>query len=207
MRHLPLLLLALTLAACGGARPEPPPPAPVRTVAAEPDILPVYDLAPTFAENPGRLPWPVEGTVVGFFGRRTDPETKTFTDAVGLDISAAPGAPVRAAFGGRVSRVGRMAAFGTYVMLKHGGFTTVYGNLSGVRVAQREVVVPGQMLGASGTREERRGARLFFAVFQDSTALDPLLWLRPRPLPPASPSDTLRAVPLLADTTLTPTTQ
>ena len=148
--------------------------------------------------------------MVGFFGRRTDPETKTFTDAVGLDIATAPGSPVRASFGGRVSRVGRMAAFGTYVLLKHGGYTTVYGNLSSVYVARADTLGPGAVLGASGTREERRGAALFFAVFQDSTAVDPLLWLRPRSLPPdsaslsASPPDSPRAVPLRADTTRSP---
>ena len=197
MRRLPLLFLAITLAACGGSRPEPPPlTAPASPAVAEPEPIPDYGLAPTFAENPGRLPWPVEGTVVGFFGRRTDPQTKTFTDAVGLDIAAAPGAPVRAAFGGRVSRVGRMAAFGTYVMLRHGGYTTVYGNLSRVYVARADTLGPGAVLGASGTMEERRGARLFFAVFQDSTAVDPLLWLRPRSAAErsaASPADTTQA--------------
>ena len=39
---------------------------------------------------------------------------------------------VRAVFSGTVERVGAMAAYGTYVMVSHGGFTTVYGNLSAI---------------------------------------------------------------------------
>lgn len=175
---LPLLLV---LAACASAPPpEPPRPAPP-PVRVERVVVPDYGLSPGgFGFNQGRLVWPVDGTVVGFFGRRTDPETGTLTDAVGLDIATAPGEPVRAAFGGRVSRVGVMAAFGTYVMLKHGGYTTVYGNLSRVNVAQADTLGPGAILGAAGTRDQRRGPTLFFAIYEGETPVDPLLWLRPR---------------------------
>ena len=73
-----------------------------------------------------------------------------------------------------------MATFGTYVMLKHSGYTTIYGNLSRVDVARADTLGPGAILGAAGTRDERRGSRLFFAVFEGETPVDPLLWLRPR---------------------------
>ncbi|MEM6327925.1 MAG: peptidoglycan DD-metalloendopeptidase family protein [Bacteroidota bacterium] len=177
-----LFLLSLVLAACGSTAPADllPVAAPVAPPEAE-EVAPDLGLAPGGIEsNRGRLVWPVDGTVMGFFGPRTDPETGTRTEAVGLDISTAPGAPVRAAFGGRVSRVGAMVAFGTYVMLTHDGHTTVYGNLSRVDVARADTLGPGAVLGASGTREQPRGARLFFAVFEGQTPTDPLLWLRPR---------------------------
>ncbi|OZC01676.1 murein hydrolase activator EnvC family protein [Rubricoccus marinus] len=187
-RRLFLLVPLVALAACGGTPPAapPPPPAPVRPPPPAPEA---FDLAPTFAENAGRLPWPATGVVTGFFGRRTDPDTGTLTDAVGIDIATAPEDRVTATFAGRVSRVGQMAAFGTFVMLKHHGWTTVYGNLSRVDVASGDSVATGAPLGASGTLDERRGASLFFAVFQDSTAVDPMLWLRPRTRPLA-PEDT-----------------
>ncbi|MEM1057373.1 MAG: M23 family metallopeptidase [Bacteroidota bacterium] len=186
MRLLPFLLFSLLLAACASAPPAPePPPVTVPAPVPEADAL---GLAPTFAANESRLPWPVDGTVVGFFGQRTDPETGTFTNAVGVDISTAPGKPVRAAFGGRVSRVGVMAAFGTYVMLKHRGYTTVYGNLSRVDVAQSDTLGPGAILGAAGTGEQPRGSRLFFAIYEGQTPIDPLRWLRPRGLPADSAS-------------------
>ena len=182
----PLLVLACAVAVwgCGGSRPAapdiPPPPRSARAPAPE-----AFDLAPTFAANAGRLPWPASGTVTGFFGRRTDPETKTRTDAVGVDIATAPRAPVRAVFGGRVSRVGAMAAFGTYVMLKHDGYTTVYGNLSRVDVQAGDAVGTGAGLGASGEADGRRGPALFFAVYRGAEPVDPLPWLRARGSAPA----------------------
>ena len=197
LRRLALLSLPLLLAACGSTKPALPPPPVAVTPVPEPPEAPVIVLAPTFGANEGRLPWPADGTVTGFFGRRTDPETGTLTDAVGLDIATAPAEPVRAAFGGRVSRVGTMAAFGTYVMLKHGGFTTVYGNLSRVDVQASDTLGTGAVLGLSGTRDDRRGSGLFFAVYEGDTPVDPLSWLRPRSARPLAPeaADTTRAPP------------
>jgi murein DD-endopeptidase MepM/ murein hydrolase activator NlpD len=117
---------------------------------------------------------------VGLFGPRTEPEHGTRTFSPGLDLATAPGAEVRAVFAGTVERVGAMAAYGTYVMVSHGGFTTVYGNLSGITVAAGETVATGQPVGLAGTVMERRGAGLFFALFQGETAVDPLGWLAPR---------------------------
>lgn len=190
MRRFVLLAAALTLAACGSMPPpaEPPPPPPPEPEPVAPQAPAPLALAPTFAANEGRLPWPADGTVVGFFGQRRDPETGTLTEAVGIDVATAPGEAVRAAFGGRVTRVGAMAAFGTYVMLKHDGFTTVYGNLSRVDVSQGDTLSVGALVGAAGTRDERRGPRLFFAVFEGETAVDPLRWLRPRTASDTPPS-------------------
>ena len=177
----PLLVLVSALAAWGCGSAPPPPDIPPPPPRAEPaPLAEQVALAPTFAANQGRLPWPADGTVTGFFGRRTDPVTKTRTDAVGVDIATAPEAPVRAVFGGRVSRVGVMAAFGTYVLLKHGGWTTVYGNLSRVEVASGDTLAVGEILGASGASDGRRGAALFFAVYEGERAVDPLPWLRAR---------------------------
>ena len=137
-------------------------------------------LAATFVENRGRLPWPAEGVVTGLFGPRVEPEHRTRTFAPGMDLATPPAAEVRAVFSGIVARVGAMAAYGTYVMVRHGGFTTVYGNLSEILVEAGAPVDTGQLVGRAGTDEERRGAGLFFAVFEGETAVDPLGWLAPR---------------------------
>lgn len=71
-----------------------------------------------------------------------------------------------------------MASFGTYVMVSHGAFTTVYGNLSAVTVRQGERVRAGQAIGRAGTSADRRGTQLFFAVFDDGRPVNPTGWLR-----------------------------
>ena len=187
IRRLLLILPLAALAACGSSPPPAAPPAPA---IIEPTAVEDLNLSPVFSENIGRLPWPTAGVVTGFFGLRRDPETGTMTDAVGIDIATSPGASVHSAFGGTVERVGQMPTFGTFVMVSHEGWTTVYGNLSRVHVASGSVVETGSVLGASGTLAERRGASLFFAVFEGGTPANPMPWLRPRPLPDASSEDT-----------------
>jgi septal ring factor EnvC (AmiA/AmiB activator) len=167
------------------ARPTPAPearPAPPRREPATPP--PAADraesLSGSFRQNQGRLPWPTDGTVTGAFGTRTDPVYGTTVSSIGIDISTVSAAPARAVFEGTVERIGTMASYGTFVMISHGDFTTVYGNLSQVTVARGARVSAGQVIGRAGTAEERRGSTLFFAVFQGGSPTNPMGWLRRR---------------------------
>ena len=83
-------------------------------------------------------------------------------------------------FEGTVERVGTMATYGTFVMVSHGDYTTIYGNLSQVVVAQGQTLRAGQTVGRAGTASERRGSKLFFALFQGGRPVDPTGWLRGR---------------------------
>ena len=182
LRPFALALAVLSLGACASTPPPRPAPPPPPTAEPEPEREPpprVYRLAPRFADNQGRLPWPATGTITGYFGDRRDPGTGTTTSSVGIDIVSAPGGDVIAVFGGTVERVGVMAAFGTFVMVSHGGWTSVYGNLSATSVEKGDRVEVGQRLGAAGTLQQRRGSGLFFALFQGEEAVDPIPWLEP----------------------------
>ena len=160
-------------------RPASRPASPPRQAPA-PATEATGDLSASFRATRGRLPWPADGTVTGAFGTRTDPTYGTSIQSIGIDISTSPGAPARAVFDGTVERVGTMATYGTFVMVSHGGFTTIYGNLSQVVVARGQTVRAGQTVGRAGTAGERRGSQLFFALFQDGRPADPLGWLRGR---------------------------
>ena len=163
-------------------RPEPAPaprptPAP-RPARAEPAADRAVDLTGSFRQNRGRLPRPADGTVTGRFGSRRDPVTNTTTSSPGIDISTSPGAPARAVFEGVVQRVGTIPTYGTYVMVSHGEYVTLYGNLSQVGVRQGQRVRAGEVIGRAGTASQRRGSQLFFALYQGGTAVDPTGWLR-----------------------------
>jgi septal ring factor EnvC (AmiA/AmiB activator) len=73
-----------------------------------------------------------------------------------------------------------MATYGTFVMVSHGDFTTIYGNLSEVVVARGQTVRAGQVVGRAGTASDRRGAQLFFALFEGGRPVNPTGWLRGR---------------------------
>ncbi|WP_420454176.1 murein hydrolase activator EnvC family protein [Rubrivirga sp.] len=165
-----------------------PAPAPRPTPAARPAPTPraappvaesrSVDLTGSFRQNRGRLPRPADGAVTGRFGSRRDPVTNTTTSSPGIDISTAPGAPARAVFEGVVQRVGTIPTYGTYVMVSHGEYVTLYGNLSQVAVRQGQRVRAGETIGRAGTAAQRRGSQLFFALYQGGTAVDPTGWLR-----------------------------
>lgn len=135
-------------------------------------------LSGSFRSNRGNLPWPADGTVTGRYGARTDPDLGTTVRSVGIDIATGPGAPVRAVFQGVVERIAEMPTYGTYVIVTHGSYSTVYGNLSRVSVRRGQTVQAGEGIGSAGTAKSRRGSALFFAVFDDGQAVSPTSWLR-----------------------------
>lgn len=145
-----------------------PPPATDRTV----------NLSGSFRQNRGNLPWPADGTVTGEFGDRTDPVYGTVVRHQGIDISTVPAAPARAVFEGVVNRIGQMPSYGTYVMVRHGEYMTMYGNLSSVAVQQGQRVQPGQVIGRGGTADDQRGSALFFGLVADGSFVNPRTWLR-----------------------------
>jgi septal ring factor EnvC (AmiA/AmiB activator) len=104
--------------------------------------------------------------------------TNTTTSSPGIDISTAPGAAARSVFEGVVQRIGTIPTYGTYVMISHGEFVTLYGNLSQVGVRQGQRVQAGQVVGRSGTTAQRRGSSLFFALYQGGQAVNPIPWFR-----------------------------
>ncbi len=145
--------------------------------AAEAAESAFVELTGSFRQNRGRLPWPANGVVTGPFGTRTHPVHGTKTKSIGLELSTAPAASVRAVFGGRVSRVFAMPGYGTCIMVSHGAYATIYGNLSSVDVRQGQEVQAGQGVGRAGTADDPLGAGVFFALFASGEAVDPAGWL------------------------------
>ena len=137
----------------------------------------LVELTGSFRQNRGRLPWPTNGVVTGTFGTRTHPVYGTKTRSIGLELSTPPTASVRAVFDGLVSRVFAMPGYGTCIMVSHGDYATIYGNLSSVDVRQGQEVRAGQGVGRAGTADDPLGAGVFFALFSGGEAVDPAGWL------------------------------
>ena len=134
-------------------------------------------LTASFSEAKGLMPWPAEGRVVEPFGEIVHPEFGTRTPNPGILIASGASVEVTAAFGGRVSTIDIIPDMGRFAVVEHGGFHTVYGNLSLFYVSEGDRIEVGQLIGRSGTDAEPRGETVFFAVFQNGTPVDPLAWL------------------------------
>jgi len=106
---------------------------------------------PPLLEVKGYLLPPVEGQVVKFFGLDRDPVTGEEVYQPGITISAPPGTPVRAPYGGRVVRVSSVRGKGFVVFIDHGyHFLSVIGGLGKVKVVLGEDVDTGEIIGEVG---------------------------------------------------------
>ncbi len=133
-------------------------------------------LTGSFETNRGRLPWPARGAMVERFGVQVNAEYGTRTTNQGIVVATAPGADVRSVFEGRVLGVDVMPVYGRFVMVSHGDYVTVYGNLSTVYVTPQQVLAAGQLVGRAGTDQEPYGAGYFFGLSKDGF-VDPAGWL------------------------------
>ncbi|MBM3418210.1 MAG: hypothetical protein FJY17_04725 [Bacteroidetes bacterium] len=103
-----------------------------------------------FANNKGRLPWPVDnGQITERYGRNAHPTLSgVSTVNNGVDITCSKGSRVRCVFEGEVSSVFSIPGAGKVVIIKHGGYMTVYSNLQEVHVSQGSKVSLKQTIGS-----------------------------------------------------------
>lgn len=98
----------------------------------------------------------------------------------GVDIACPWGTSLRAADGGRVTRVqyGR-TGYGYNVIIDHGGgVSTLYGHMSSIDVKVGEYVEKGQVIGAEGSTGRSTGPHLHFEVRIGGAMVNPLSYIR-----------------------------
>lgn len=138
-------------------------------------------LSDNFANNKGRLPYPVTGrhTIVGTFGEQQHQDLKYVrTNNSGIDIQTSPGADARAVFNGEVTRVFVVPGYNNSVIIRHGNYLTVYSNLSQVYVKAGDRVSTRQSIGKIFTDSEDGNATiLHFQLWKEKTKLNPAPWL------------------------------
>lgn len=134
-------------------------------------------LSSDFLGNKGSLPWPVSnGGITQGFGMYTSGGIRN--DNKGVDIHTNAGASVRAVFNGVVNSV--MPVSNTYVVLiKHGEYFTVYGNLKSVSVSAGQKVTTKQALGTVATDSDSGLAIAHFELWKGTDAVNPTSWLTP----------------------------
>lgn len=100
-------------------------------------------------------------------------------DNPGIDAEVAVGATASAVYGGKVSGVYMLPGFATVVIVNHGGYYTVYGNLSSASVKVGDTVKQGQALGrvAPGEEDSSHGS-IHFEVWKNREKQNPMNWIR-----------------------------
>lgn len=133
-------------------------------------------VAPRAASAPAG-PWryPLDKMrVTSFFGVHRQ---VTATPHRGIDLAAPSGTPVYAVAAGSVVAAGELAehdgAYGTAVIIDHGGYQTLYAHLQRTGLHPGDVVQPGQVIGKSGASGLATGPHLHLELRQGGRYIDP----------------------------------
>lgn len=120
-------------------------------------------------------PLPCSTRVTSRFGTRSDPFTGESRYHSGIDIDGFgnDGAPVVAAASGEVITASYDGSYGNYVVIDHGGTSTVYAHMSGLAVSQGQYVSQGQTIGYVGATGRATGTHLHFEVYVGDERVDP----------------------------------
>jgi murein DD-endopeptidase MepM/ murein hydrolase activator NlpD len=143
------------------------------------------------ARSSGKWKWPIDGVITQGFGCTTypfepyDPSCPSHHFHSGIDIANDYGTPVHAADGGIVHNFtmgcswgGGLCGYGHYVVIVHaGGFTTLYGHLSGYAVADGVQVDKDTVIGYEGSTGNSSGPHVHFEIDLAGTPVDPLAYL------------------------------
>ena len=99
------------------------------------------------------------------FGYRVNPITKKRNFHTGIDIAAAAGTPILAAFEGTVEKVGLSSYYGNFVLLNNGnGIKTFYGHCMSLLVRQGKRVKAGEAIALVGSTGASTGNHLHFEI-------------------------------------------
>lgn len=132
-----------------------------------------------FAENKGRLPWPVEkGIITAHFGIQNHPILKYVTEKNdGIEITGSGKLMARCVFKGEVTRIFSIPGANMTVIVRHGKYLSVYNNIVNVKVKQGEKVETKQILGEVFSDPGNDGSCILKFMIFDTKYLDPEEWI------------------------------
>lgn len=135
-------------------------------------------LSNSFAENQGRLIWPVEyGFISHRFGKHDHPDIPGVkVDNLGVDVQTKKSALVRSVFDGKVTAVAVVPGMQSVVMIQHGEFFTVYAKVEDVKVKMGDVVSRKDVIGTVHTKSDGV-SEIQFQVWKTNAKLNPEKWM------------------------------
>lgn len=100
-------------------------------------------------------------------------------DNPGIDAVVSAGSEARAVYDGIVSGVYVVNGFATVILINHGDYFTVYGNIGNPAVSKGDKVKQGQALGKLMSDSDNGGrTTIHFEVWKGREKLNPEHWLK-----------------------------
>ncbi len=134
---------------------------------------------PSFFEQKGQLPNPIQGVLAQGYGLIKDEVHNVVFSHKGQFYSAPIGTPVKAVFQGTVAFAGEVPGYGQTLILDHGDhYYSVYSHNKTLQVHQGDEVKQSQILALSGTAGNDFGNGLYFEIRHFSEPSDPRVWMK-----------------------------
>jgi len=131
-----------------------------------------------FAEQRGKLAWPVKGSLLHDFGQ---PRAGGSLRWNGVMVSAERGAEVRAVYHGRVAYADWLPGMGLLLVIEHGDdYLSLYGHNDVLFKQIGDWVQPGEVIAAAGDSGGRTRAALYFEIRRGKRPQDPHRWFGAR---------------------------
>ena len=128
----------------------------------------------TFEALRGKLPWPVNGTVLARFGAPRDESGLTWQ---GMLIEAPAGEAVHTVHRGRVAYADWLRGFGLMLIIEHeDGFMSLYGHNATLTRETGDWVEPGEVVATVGDSGGNPRPALYFEIRRAGRPVNPLRW-------------------------------
>ncbi|MBC6367587.1 M23 family metallopeptidase [Algoriphagus sp. AK58] len=111
------------------------------------------------------------------FGYRSDPFSGEAKFHRGIDLKTNR-SRVLSMLHGMVVSVGNDPLLGIFVKVQHGNYESIYGHLSQSLVAKGERVLPGTILGISGSTGRATGDHLHLSIKKGKEYVNPVLFIQ-----------------------------
>lgn len=132
-----------------------------------------------FSTLKGSLKKPVSGKIIQSYGRNSTGRFNTYTLSNGVTIRSAEGTPIRAVYGGKVIFADWFSGYGRIIIVDHGGgYYTLYGHLSELRVDEGDNVEADRVIGLVGDSGSLEGPSLYFEIRYRGKPVDPSPWFK-----------------------------
>jgi murein hydrolase activator len=130
-----------------------------------------------FSRNKGKFEWPMDVVSIKTgFGPYAIGESRIKNNNPGLTLEAAEGATVKTIHEGVVKDLFQIeGSWG--VIVQHGNYYSVYGNLASVNVSKADIIESGTIIGTAANNNNGN-SELEFLLMRNEKNIDPAPWFK-----------------------------
>jgi len=131
-----------------------------------------------FASLKGKLPPPVKGEIVTFYGKEKHPRFNTFIFHKGIRIRAPYGSEIRSIYHGKVIYSDWFKGYGNIIIIDHGdSYYSLSCHASRLFKKVGDRIKQGEVIGLVGDTGPFYGSGLYFEIRHGGKSVNPLNWL------------------------------